>query len=155
MAEVHQRCNGENKCSCAQQTIARAGSAELNKDDVPREIFRADLANEYENTNAEVFNQIRTGMDIARRCSSLGISLLPDNYQTPVDRSPSPRPSNRDYTKMPYRPFVGSGAAAAFEALRHDFLVQKQKEKQQKRRMSSLSVGSARSPAPRPANPQE
>jgi hypothetical protein len=45
-----------------------------------------------------------------------------------------------------YRPLVGSGAAAAYEALRHDFYVQKNihHHSQAQRRMSSLSFGSAK-----------
>jgi hypothetical protein len=44
-----------------------------------------------------------------------------------------------------YRHLVGSGAAAAYEALRHDFYVQQNNHHSQtQRRMSSLSFGSAK-----------
>jgi len=48
----------------------------------------------------------------------------------------------------PYRPMVGGGTAAAYNALRFDFCrQQKQKAEKQKRRMSSLSMGSAKAPS--------
>jgi hypothetical protein len=55
------------------------------------------------------------------------------------------------HQQLPYRPLVGSGTADAFEALRHDYYVSQQEQQQQrvltarqKRRMSSLSFGSAK-----------
>ena len=53
-----------------------------------------------------------------------------------------------------YRPLVGAGAAAAYEALRHDFYVQKQKAAQRRRRMSSLSLVSNMA-SRRPVNQEE
>jgi hypothetical protein len=52
--------------------------------------------------------------------------------------------SNEEQTVPSYRPLVGSGAAAAYEALRHDYYVQKNSHSKAQRRMSSLSFGSAK-----------
>lgn len=85
---------------------------------------------------------------LARRSSSLGVSLMseyPGSLQTtPVLSRPTASISSNVQGRLPpYRPLVGAGPAAAFEALRHDFYVQKQRA-QQRRRMSSLSLGSTR-----------
>jgi hypothetical protein len=52
--------------------------------------------------------------------------------------------SNQEQVVPSYRPLVGSGAAAAYEALRHDYYVQKNSHSKAQRRMSSLSFGSAK-----------
>lgn len=91
----------------------------------------------------------------SRRNSSIGLSLLSGEVNDPwsQDKELPPASKCRIATKekcaprnayadrlVSYRPLVGSGAAAAYEALRHDFYVQKN---QSQRRMSSLSFGSA------------
>lgn len=100
---------------------------------------------------------------VARRSSSLGVSLMTEyssSQTTEVQSAGYPslcsQPTKSEASPMPpYRPMVGAGAAAAFEALRHDFYVQKNKEKQ-RRRMSSLSLGSAKANVNvGPSNPQE
>lgn len=96
----------------------------------------------------------------ARRCSSLGLTLMTEFDLSGFETSAAPLSSgnpnlpeqihstpNEMSTQLPYRPMVGSGTADAFEALRHDFYVQQQQQKliaKQKRRMSSLSFGSAK-----------
>lgn len=85
-----------------------------------------------------------------RRNSSLGVSLMTDYDNLGSAAAPSIHLGQvfmvnaaGEPTVPPYRPMVGAGAAAAYEALRDDFYVQKERARQQ-RRMSSLSFGSAK-----------
>jgi hypothetical protein len=98
-----------------------------------------------------------------RRSSSLGVSLMTD-YDNPVSFAPPIRTGQTfmvnaagEPTHTSYRPLVGDGAAAAFEALRHDYYIQQNRAKHG-RRMSSLSFGSARACGGykgRPITPEE
>lgn len=79
----------------------------------------------------------------SRRNSSLGLSMM---NETMGGRRGSLSSLGQiigldgDPTMPPHRPFVGGGAAAAFEAARHDHFTQKSAEQQ--RRASSLGLGS-------------
>lgn len=112
----------------------------------------------------------------SRRGSSLGVALLSDDFEVSLQRETISRQTTDmsemsmrsetqpDITRLgqaytanalvepeverSFRPMVGNGAAAAYNALRHDFFVRKQKAIRQKRRMSSLSFGSAKASGP-------
>ena len=79
---------------------------------------------------------------MARRNSSLGLSMMNDagrrgslaSLGQAVGLDPV------EASMPPHRPLVGGGAAAAYEAARHDHFTQKSAEQQ--RRASSLGLGS-------------
>lgn len=108
------------------------------------------------------YDNFRDAQASARRSSSLGVSLMTD-YDNAFSASP-PIPSGQVFMvnaagepTRPYRPMVGAGAAAAYEALRHDYYIQ-QKRSKHERRMSSLSFGSAKASGGhrgRHVNPEE
>ena len=75
---------------------------------------------------------------IARRNSSLGLSIMNDTGRGSLALGQMLDPG--DPTMPPHRPLVGGGAAAAYEAARHDHFTQKASEQQ--RRASSLGLGS-------------
>jgi hypothetical protein len=80
---------------------------------------------------------------IGRRNSSLGLSMMTDNQGGRRGSLSSLGPVvglDGDPTMPPHRPLVGGGAAAAYEAARHDHFTQKSAEQQ--RRASSLGLGS-------------
>eukprot|EP00538_Stauroneis_constricta_P004636 CAMPEP_0119552382 /NCGR_PEP_ID=MMETSP1352-20130426/5404_1 /TAXON_ID=265584 /ORGANISM="Stauroneis constricta, Strain CCMP1120" /LENGTH=452 /DNA_ID=CAMNT_0007598615 /DNA_START=121 /DNA_END=1479 /DNA_ORIENTATION=+ len=76
-----------------------------------------------------------------RRSSSLGLSLMNDNDKRRSSLGslgPALGLETGDPAMPPHRPFVGGGAAAAYEASRADHYAQQQ---QQQRRASSLGLG--------------
>jgi hypothetical protein len=79
---------------------------------------------------------------IGRRNSSLGLSMMTDNQGRRGSLSSLGQVVglDGDPTMPPHRPLVGGGAAAAYEAARHDHFTQKSAEQQ--RRASSLGLGS-------------
>jgi hypothetical protein len=80
---------------------------------------------------------------IGRRNSSLGMSMMTDNQGDRRGSLSSFGPVvglDGDPTMPPHRPLVGDGAAAAYNAARHDHFIQKSAEQQ--RRASSLGLGS-------------
>ena len=76
---------------------------------------------------------------IARRNSSLGLSIMNDAGRGSLALGQVMLDPG-DPTMPPHRPLVGGGAAAAYEAARHDHFTQKASEQQ--RRASSLGLGS-------------
>mmetsp|Transcript_7753 Transcript_7753/g.15542 ORF Transcript_7753/g.15542 Transcript_7753/m.15542 type:complete len:405 (-) Transcript_7753:70-1284(-) len=82
-----------------------------------------------------------TNLIASRRNSSLGLSMMNDTMGRRGSLSSLGQIIGLDDAAMPpHRPFVGGGAAAAFEAARHDHFTQKSAEQQ--RRASSLGLGS-------------
>ena len=83
-----------------------------------------------------------TNLIASRRNSSLGLSMMNDTMGRRGSLSSLGQiiGLDSDPTMPPHRPFVGGGAAAAFEAARHDHFAQKSAEQQ--RRASSLGLGS-------------
>jgi len=80
-------------------------------------------------------------MMMARRNSSLGLSMMNDGRRGSLGSlGPAIGLDPGDPTMPPHRPLVGGGAAAAYEAARHDHFTQKSAEQQ--RRASSLGLGS-------------
>jgi hypothetical protein len=77
---------------------------------------------------------------IGRRNSSLGLSMMTDNQGRRGSLSSLGPVMGLDGDMPPHRPLVGGGAAAAYEAARHDHFTQKSAEQQ--RRASSLGLGS-------------
>jgi hypothetical protein len=79
---------------------------------------------------------------MARRNSSLGLSMMHDGYRRGSLGSLGQVVGldTGDPSMPPHRPLVGGGAAAAYEAARHDHFTQKSAEQQ--RRASSLGLGS-------------
>jgi len=79
---------------------------------------------------------------MARRNSSLGLSMMNDAGRRGSLSSLGQAVGldGGDVTMPPHRPLVGGGAAAAYEAARHDHFAQKSAEQQ--RRSSSLGLGS-------------
>ena len=79
---------------------------------------------------------------MARRNSSLGLSMMGETLARRGSLSSLGQVMGLegDPTIPPHRPFVGGGAAAAYEAARHDHFAQKSAEQQ--RRASSLGLGS-------------
>eukprot|EP00934_Nitzschia_sp_Nitz4_P009029 Nitzschia sp. Nitz4//scaffold112_size70979//40328//42413//NITZ4_005904-RA/size70979-augustus-gene-0.85-mRNA-1//1//CDS//3329533271//9019//frame0 len=89
-------------------------------------------------TNADLDNLMQ------RRSSSIGLSMLSDKDLGPRRGSlsslgPALGLDSNDPAMPPHRPFVGGGAAAAYEAARADHYAQKREEQQ--RRGSSLGLG--------------
>lgn len=76
---------------------------------------------------------------MARRNSSLGLSIMNDAGRGSLALGQVMLDPG-DPTMPPHRPLVGGGAAAAYEAARHDHFTQKASEQQ--RRASSLGLGS-------------
>ncbi|GKY98401.1 hypothetical protein MPSEU_000797600 [Mayamaea pseudoterrestris] len=76
---------------------------------------------------------------MARRNSSLGLSIMNDTGRGSLALGHVMLDTG-DPTMPPHRPLVGGGAAAAYEAARHDHFTQKASEQQ--RRGSSLGLGS-------------
>ena len=83
-----------------------------------------------------------TNLIASRRNSSIGLSMMNDTMGRRGSLSSLGQiiGLDGDPTMPPHRPFVGGGAAAAFEAARHDHFTQKSAEQQ--RRASSLGLGS-------------
>lgn len=78
---------------------------------------------------------------MARRNSSLGLSMMNDGRRGSLSSlGQAVGLDTGDPTMPPHRPLVGGGAAAAYEAARHDHFTQKSAEQQ--RRASSLGLGS-------------
>jgi hypothetical protein len=79
---------------------------------------------------------------MARRNSSLGLSMMNDGMGRRGSLSSLGQMMglDGDPNMPPHRPLVGGGAAAAYEAARHDHFTQKSAEQQ--RRASSLGLGS-------------
>lgn len=79
---------------------------------------------------------------MARRNSSLGLSMMNDTMGRRGSLSSLGQMMglDGDPNMPPHRPLVGGGAAAAYEAARHDHFTQKSAEQQ--RRASSLGLGS-------------
>lgn len=78
---------------------------------------------------------------MARRNSSLGLSIMNDvGRRGSLSSLGQAVLDSGDSTMPPHRPLVGGGAAAAYEAARHDHFTQKASEQQ--RRASSLGLGS-------------
>jgi len=79
---------------------------------------------------------------MARRNSSLGLSMMndPGRRGSLSSLGQAVGLDTGDPTMPPHRPLVGGGAAAAYEAARHDHFTQKSAEQQ--RRASSLGLGS-------------
>lgn len=75
---------------------------------------------------------------IERRNSSLGLSMMTDGRRGSM--SSLGQVVGLDGEMPPHRALVGGGAAAAYEAARHDHFTQKSNEQQ--RRASSLGLGS-------------
>lgn len=77
---------------------------------------------------------------MARRNSSLGLSIMNDaGRRGSLSSLGQVMLDPGDPTMPPHRPLVGGGAAAAYEAARHDHFTQKASEQQ--RRASSLGLG--------------
>ena len=76
----------------------------------------------------------------ARRNSSLGLSMMNDGRRGSLTSLGQVGLDTGHPTMPPHRPLVGGGAAAAYEAARHDHFTQKSAEQQ--RRASSLGLGS-------------
>jgi hypothetical protein len=78
---------------------------------------------------------------MARRNSSIGMSMMGDtmNRRGSLGSLGQTMGMDGDPSMPPHRPFVGGGAAAAYEASRHDHYTQKSAEQQ--RRASSLGLG--------------
>lgn len=96
---------------------------------------------------AERSNSIGWGTDadlsnlmMARRNSSLGLSMMNDRRGSLGSLGAAVGLDPGDVNMPPHRPLVGGGAAAAYEAARHDHFTQKSAEQQ--RRASSLGLGS-------------
>lgn len=79
---------------------------------------------------------------MAQRNSSLGLSMINDTLgrRGSLGSLGQVIGLEGDSSVPPHRPFVGGGAAAAYEAARHDHFTQKSAEQQQ--RASSLGIGS-------------
>ena len=77
---------------------------------------------------------------LSRRNSSLGLSMMNDTMgrRGSLGSLGQLIGMDGDPTMPPHRPFVGGGAAAAFEAARHDHFAQKNAEQQ---RRASLGLG--------------
>jgi hypothetical protein len=77
---------------------------------------------------------------MGRRNSSLGLSMLNDGRRGSLGSlGPGVGLDPSEVAMPPHRPLVGGGAAAAYEAARHDHFTQKSAEQQ--RRASSLGLG--------------
>jgi len=150
MAEVDQRVVSDESSSCSHQPVL--AEAFLKKDDhcsaAPGTTRRSSsigvsLMTNYDDISPPLYGDRQSFASN----SSLAIESIPQNHGQFTNM--------RDDRHHQYRPLVGSGSAAAYEASRHDFYVQKHR-KQQQRRMSSLSFGSANAQySGRPANPEE
>lgn len=96
--------------------------------------------------SAERSNSLGWGNDadlnlmMARRNSSLGLSMMNDRRGSLSSLGQAVGLDTGDPTMPPHRQLVGGGAAAAYEAARHDHFTQKSAEQQ--RRASSLGLGS-------------
>jgi hypothetical protein len=96
--------------------------------------------------SVERSNSIGWGADadlqslMARRNSSLGLSMMNDGRRGSLSSLGQVVGLEGDLSMPPHRPLVGGGAAAAYEAARHDHFTQKSAEQQ--RRASSLGLGS-------------
>ena len=107
-------------------------------------------------------DNLRDTQATARRSSSLGVSLMTDydnafSATAPISSGQVFMVNAAGEPTLPYRPMAGAGAAAAYEALRHDYYIQ-QKRSKHERRMSSLSFGSAKASGGhrgRHVNPEE